>query len=122
MKILATKQLSKWANKNSVSTRDLFLAGEEVLNGDFEANLGGHIIKKRVAINNSGKRSGVRMILFFREGERLIYIHGFKKNEKENITDKELKAFKGLAKIFEAMTDDQISQSIKSGYFIEVKP
>lgn len=122
MKILATKQLSKWAKKNSVSTRDLFLAAEEVVKGDFEANLGGHIIKKRVAINNSGKSSGARMILFFKEGERLIYIHGFKKNEKANITDTELKAFKGLAKIFEVMTENQINQSIKSGYFIEVNP
>ena len=122
MKILATKQLSKWSKKNDVSIEDLFSAAEEVVNGDFEANLGGHIIKKRVAINSGGKSGGARMILFFRARERLIYIHGFKKNEKANITDTELKAFKGLAKIFEVMTEDQINQSIKSGYFIEVKP
>ena len=122
MEILATKQLSKWAKKNGVSTRNLSLAAEEVIKGDFEANLGSHILKKRVAINNVGKSSGARMILFFREGDRLIYIHGFKKNEKANITDTELKAFKGLAKIFEDMTGDQINQSIKSGYLIEVNP
>ena len=88
--------------------------------GIYEADLGGHIIKKRVSVHNRGKRGGIRTIIFYQQGDKLIYIHGFQKNEKENISPDELKAFKNMAKIFEEMTDQQFNRSINSGGFMEL--
>ena len=52
--------------------------------------------------------------------DKLIYVHGFQKNEKEDIRPSELKAFKGMAKIFEEMTDQQFNHAINIGSFVEV--
>ena len=120
MKILTTRHFYKWAKKQKVSLEQLSLAAVEVLNEHYEADLGGHIIKKRVGTHNKGKRGGIRTIIFFCKGDKLIYIHGFQKNEKSNISQSELKMFKGMAKIFDAMTDQQFDLAIKKGSFVKV--
>ena len=120
MRILITKHFYKWAKKQKISPDRLSTAAVEVLNGHYEADLGGHIIKKRVATHNQGKRGGIRAIIFYRKDDKLIYIHGFKKNEKDNISPSELAAFKSMARIFEDMTDKQLNHSIDIGNFMEV--
>jgi hypothetical protein len=72
-------------------------AASEVANGLADA-LGGYVYKKRVALPGRGKRGGARTVLAFRRGSAAFFIYGYPKNERANITDRELVALRRLAK------------------------
>ena len=61
--ILATKTFARWMRKNKVSPDDLVIATEKMADGLIDADLGGHIVKKRVALQGRGKSSGARTIV-----------------------------------------------------------
>jgi hypothetical protein len=100
MKRLMTKHFSKWASKQKISVNKLTRALAELKAGSFEANLGGHIYKKEFGLRGKAKVA-VEEQLFAtkREIDRAIFIYGFAKNEKSNLSKKELYAFKELSKI-----------------------
>jgi hypothetical protein len=60
-------------------------------------DLGGGVIKQRIARPGQGKSGGFRMLIVFRAGTRAIFVHGFAKNEKDNIEKDGLVALKKLA-------------------------
>ncbi|MCK5537392.1 MAG: type II toxin-antitoxin system RelE/ParE family toxin [Bacteroidales bacterium] len=116
-----TKHFSKWVAKQKISTNELLKTLEELENGGFEANLGGHIFKKRIRFQGKGKSGSGRTIICYEQDEKMVFIHGFSKNEKSNLTPKELIAFKEFAKILLALSPNAVNIAIKSGDFIEVK-
>ncbi len=104
-----TKHFSKWAFKHKISDNELISALKEIQAGHFEANLGGHIYKKRIRFEGQGKRGGGRTIICYKKDDRAIFVHGFAKNEKSNLSKKELNAFKELSKILLRMSIEQLS-------------
>lgn len=94
----------------------------EVVAGNFDASLGGHIYKKRIRFKGKGKSGSGRTIVCYKKGKIAIFIHGFAKNEKSNLTKKELIAFKTFSNILLTMTPEKIKTAIKDGIFIEVEP
>jgi len=82
----------------------------------------GRIYKKRLRFEGRGKRSSGRTIIYYKKEDRAIFIHGFAKNDKSNLSRQELNAFKELAKILLGLSDTDIAIAIKNGDFIEVKP
>jgi hypothetical protein len=116
-----TKHFAKWAEKHKILEDEIFLVLKEVQNGNFEANLGGHIYKKRIRFSGQGKSSSGRTIVCYKKGDRAILIHGFAKNEKPNISKKELQAFKEFAKILLGFSRKEIELAIINGVLIEVK-
>ena len=115
-----TREFFKWADKQSVTVADLAKVLDEVEGGNFEADLGGHVLKKRVRLQGQGKRGGGRTIICFMKDDRAIFVHGYAKNQKANINKKELEAFKRVAEILLSLPHDQIENSLKTGTFIEV--
>ena len=85
-----------------------------------EADLGGHILKKRIRFQGKGKSKSGRTIICYRKDDRAIFIHGFAKNEKSNLSPKELKAFRELSKIFLELSIKQLNIAVKNGDFVEV--
>lgn len=115
-----TKSFSKWATKQNIPNEELTKAIQEIESGNFEANLGGHILKKRIRFQGKGKSGSGRTIVCYKREDRVIFVHGFAKNEKSNLTLKELNAFKELAKILLDLSPEQLSIAIENGDFIEV--
>jgi hypothetical protein len=72
-------------------------AVEETGLGLVDADLGGGVLKKRLALPGRGKRGGVRVLIATNRGERWFFMFGFEKNERDNITQGELEALKKLA-------------------------
>lgn len=120
MKKLITKSFSKWATKQNIPHEELAKAILEIESGNFEANLGGHILKKRIRFQGKGKSGSGRTIVCYKREDRVIFIHGFTKNEKSNLTTKELNAFKELTKILLSLSSEQLCIAIENGDFIEV--
>jgi hypothetical protein len=114
------KTFSKWAADQDISIDDLTQALEEVDKGLFEACLGGKIIKKRIRFAGQGKSKSGRTIICYQKDSMAIFVHGFAKNEKANLSPKELEVFKELAKILFSYSEADIHKAIANGVLIEV--
>jgi len=88
--------------------------------GLIDARLGGHVIKKRVALPGRGKRGGSRTLVVYQQADKAFFVYGFAKNERANISDKELKALKLLAAELLGYTKPVLVKAIKAGELIEV--
>lgn len=89
VRVLLDVEFDKWAQKAGLSYDSIRQAAKEIDRGLVDARLGGFLVKKRVARENEGKRGGYRTIVAHREGDRMIFLFGFAKNEADNITKKE---------------------------------
>ncbi len=121
MQVYKSKWFSKWADKEDLTDRDLSSAVQEMAIGLIDADLGGHVMKKRVALQGQGKSGGARTLLAFKLGDKAFFIFGFAKNQQDNISPKELKALKVLAKQVLSYTSAQLKVALNAGEFIEVK-
>ena len=121
MHIYKTRQFDKWADKEGLTDQALKAAVTEIDSGLIDADLGGHVIKKRVALPGRGKSGGARTLLAYRLGDRAVFLYGFAKNERDNIDDRELKALKQLAAFQLGLTAKQIAAALAAGKLIEVK-
>jgi len=120
MQILTTKHFGKWAKKNSLNNTTLKQAAKEVIDSNVDAELGSCLFKKRIGIHNRGKRGGARTIVFYQVKSKVIFVHGFLKSEKDNLSTKEFKAFKSIANVFLSMTKSQFEIAIKNSDFEEL--
>ena len=121
MKKLMTRHFSRWAAKQKIPKHKLDNALTEIVDGNFEANLGGYLYKKRIRFEGQGKSGGGRTIVCYKKGDRAIFIHGFAKNEKSNLSKKELIAFKELSKILLRLSPEEMAIAIENKDLIEVK-
>lgn len=86
-----------------------------------DADLGGGIIKQRIARKGFGKSGGFRVIIVFRIAALAIFVHGFAKNDVENIGSVELRALKKLASEMLAYRPKELAEAVASGTLLEVK-
>jgi hypothetical protein len=90
--------------------------------GTVDADLGGNVIKQRIARPGQGKSGGYRTIIIFRRGDKAFFVYGYAKSERDNLDQGETDAFKKAAKELLALSDEQIQQLIESGALTEIKP
>jgi hypothetical protein len=121
MRIFKSKWFNNWAEKEGLMDKFLKKAITEMENGLNDGDLGGHVYKKRAAIQGQGKRGGLRTIVALKVENKSFFIFGFAKNQKVNIDTKELKALKLMAKDLLSYSDQQLKQAIKASELIEVK-
>lgn len=121
MRAFKIKRFHRWAKQESLADNALLQASSEIEKGLVDANLGGNIYKKRVALASKGKRSGARTIVAFRRGDNAFFVYGFAKNKRANISDKELKALKQLATYLFSLTDEGLKKAVLAGEITEVK-
>ncbi len=88
--------------------------------GLIDADLGGHVVKKRVAIPGQGKRGGIRTLVATRWTRRWFFVYGFRKNERENVTEAELKALRELAKELLSLEDRGLIRALAAGEIVEI--
>ena len=88
--------------------------------GHIDADLGGGIIKQRVARLGKGKSGGYRTIVACRVGDRAVFLHGFSKSDRANIDDADLERLKSAAKQVLSWDEAQVATQLKSGAWIEI--
>jgi hypothetical protein len=120
MRVFKTKWFNKWMLKEGLTNKDLILAVEEIEKGLIDANLGGNVYKKRVAKAGQGKSGSTRTIIAFRIEDKAFFIYGFAKNDKDNITNKELEAFKILSNDVLNYSDEKITRLLLTKELVEV--
>lgn len=93
---------------------------EQVESGLIDADLGGGVYKQRVARPGKGKSGGFRTILLMRAGELILFVDGFAKSERDNITTEELLAFRMVAKGL--LYDKQkLAEAVERKVLVEIK-
>ncbi|MCA3729097.1 MAG: type II toxin-antitoxin system RelE/ParE family toxin [Phenylobacterium sp.] len=120
MSVYKTREFSRFARKADLKSADLLDAAQAVASGQWDADLGGGVFKQRIARDGGGKSGGFRTIILFKVGGHSFFVHGFAKNEKANISPKELKALKALAATFLALDLSAIETAKSAGEIAEV--
>lgn len=90
--IFKRKDFAKWQVGEKLLDAVLCKAVQEMESGLIDADLGGALYKKRVARPGGGKSGGYRTLLSARIDDRYVFLHGFPKSDKANITQGEKKA------------------------------
>ena len=119
-KIFKTKLFSRWAKKAGLTNEALAGAVAEMSAGLVDVDLGGGVVKKRVAQPGQGKRGSTRTLLATNFNDRWFFIFGFEKNERNNITNKELVALKLLSGDLLALNDAQLAEALVAKKLFEV--
>ena len=120
-RIFKNKPFARFARKNDIADPALCEAIQDAEQGLIGANLGGGVIKQRIARAGSGKSGGFRTLILFKIRELAIFIHGFAKNDVENIRPDELAALKKLASEMLAYRGEALEKAVASGTLMEVK-
>ncbi len=92
----------------------------EIAAGLYEADLGGGLIKKRIARPGKGKSGGFRTLLATNQGDLWIFVYGFAKNERSNIDRDEEKQLKELAADLLSLDPEGIELFKDEGKLFEV--
>jgi hypothetical protein len=120
-RLFKTRWFERFARKQKIGDAALVDAVGRAEKGQVDADLGGEVIKQRIARPGQGKSGGYRTIVFFRRGERAVFAYGFAKSDRANIDADEEKQFTEAARHVLLLTDEQIEELLKNGDFVEVR-
>lgn len=120
MVIFKTRWFDRWARKQGLTTSSLCTAVREMTAGLYEADLGGGLLKKRIARPGQGKSGGFRTLVATNKGTRWIFVFGFPKNERSNIDKDEEEALKKLAAHLLSLTAQALGKAQREGEMMEV--
>ncbi len=121
MRAYMNRWFAKFAAREKMSAASLIEAVVRAEAGLIDVDLGGGLIKQRIARAGGGRSSGYRSLIIFRSEDRAVFVFGFAKNLKGNLDAAELKAFRAAAKIVLGLTQEQIDDELRHERLIKVK-
>jgi hypothetical protein len=120
VRLFKNKWFVRFATAEDIDDATLCKAIESAEKGLIDADLGGGIIKLRIAREGEGVSGGFRSIVVYRRGKRAFFVFGFAKKRTANIKTDELRAFRKLAREMLALNDRQIQEMKKTMALTEV--
>ena len=122
VRVFKTKLFTKFARRERILDASLMQAIERARQGLVDVDLGGGVIKQRVARQGQGRSGGYRTLIAFRFGDFAVFLFGFAKNEMDNIDDKQLASLQETAGYWLAADAARLEQALKDGILIEARP
>ncbi|MFI5400027.1 MAG: type II toxin-antitoxin system RelE/ParE family toxin [SAR324 cluster bacterium] len=107
--------------KTDLTNAALVQAVREMEQGLIDANLGGGILKKRVALPGRGKRGSARTLVASQLDDRWFFLFGFEKNERDDITHQELQASRQYASELFKLAPAALEMAVASGELEEIR-
>ena len=114
--------LGRFARRERITDASLLEVIERAERGIIDADLGGGLIKQRVARPGQGRSGGYRMIVVYRTKDRAVFLYGFAKNDRENIEAAELEDLRLIAADFLAANDEGFERIIAQEDLQEITP
>ena len=121
IRIYKLKWFKRWANKEGLSDSLIKLAVAEMLEGLVDADLGANVYKKRIPLLGQGKSGSLRPLIAFQVDNKAFFIYGFSKSARSNVSVKEMKSLKLLAKELLNYSEEKLKKAIDSGSVEEVR-
>ncbi len=112
-RVFRTSWFSKAAKKAHIFDEELCTAIQQVMLGRAD-DLGGGVFKKRLNKNEH------RSIILAKGGHRWVFAYLFAKKDRANISEKELRAFRETAKLYEGFTEQEIDQLLQDDELKEI--
>jgi hypothetical protein len=120
VQIFKTKWLARFARRAGIADHSLREAIERAGRGTIDADLGGGIIKQRVARSGQGRSGGYRMLIACRAGSCAVFLYAFAKSERENIDPDELLTLREIGATWLAADSRRIAHALEEGILQEV--
>ena len=120
MRLYKTKWFVRYARQERIEDQSLRDAIERAERGLVDADLGSGIIKQRVARPGEGRSGGYRLLIAYRSGNLAVFLYGFAKNERDNITADELATLQEIGAAWIAAKKERIENAIKEGLLKEI--
>jgi hypothetical protein len=111
----------RFARAQKISDDTLREAIMRAESGQVDADLGGGVLKQRIARTGRGKSKGYRTIILLRERYRAFFVYGFTKSDRDNIRKDEEEQFKKMAKHVLGISEAQLDILIANGQIEEVE-
>lgn len=121
MRIFKSAWFERFARKQKISDQVLAETVRLAEEGLIDANLGGGVIKQRIARPGQGKSGGYRTIILYQMEQRAFFVYGFAKSERDNIDPDEEATFKKAAKHVLGLSDQHLAKLLARGRFSEIK-
>jgi hypothetical protein len=98
LRVFKAKGFARFARSERISDASLRGAVRQAERGLIDADLGGGVIKQKVARPGQGKSGGYRVLIAYRAKVRSVFLFGFAKSARDNIGDDELASLQEVAK------------------------
>jgi hypothetical protein len=120
LRAFKTRWFARFARRENIADEALRQAIERAERGLIDADLGGGLVKLRVARPGKGKSGGYRMIVAYRTHDRAIFLFGFAKSRQENLDSDQLRTARTVAAYMLAADRDQLKTAIVEGEIQEI--
>lgn len=121
MRIFKNAWFEQFARKQNILDKAMAQAIERAEQGLIDADLGGGVIKQRVARPGQGKSGGFRTVILYRTTERAFFVYGFAKSDRDNIDEDDEGQFRKAAGYVLGLSDEQLALLIGKAQFSEVR-
>ncbi len=121
MPVYKLKTFARFARDERIESARLIDAIQRASDGLVDADLGGGLIKQRVARQGHGRRGGYRVLIAFHSKDFSVFLYGFAKSQRENLEPKELRVVQQLAAKWLGANAQEIRQALAGGQLIEVE-
>jgi len=120
MRVFLTKWMARFVRREGIGSSSLCEAIARAERGLIDADLGGGLIKQRVARAGKGRSGGYRTLMAYRRGDRAFFILGFAKNERANIGPDELRTAREIGAILMATPGAVLADRVADGDLEEI--
>ncbi len=120
MRVFKTRSFARFARQEMIRDDALAKAIRQAEAGLIDAQLGGGLIKLRIARPGAGKSGGYRTLIAYQAKSRAVFLFGFAKNERENIDTDQLDELKEFASGFLRQNDSDFDDDIAQGRLQEI--
>ncbi len=121
MQTFKTKAFARFASHEGLEDAELCEAIDRARRGLIDADLGGGVIKQRIARKGGGRSGGFRTIMLLRKGELAFFVYGFAKSDRNNLRRDELTTYRLLADEYLSLDQAGLAAAQSIGAIIEVK-
>ena len=119
-RVFKTRSFGRWMRKTDLTDRVLCDAVAEMARGLIDADLGGGVVKKRVALPGRGKSGGARMLVATNKDNRWFFMFGFEKKDQANVSAKELEALQAIAADLFILSSTQLDAHVEDAALLEI--
>jgi hypothetical protein len=120
VRVFKVKVFTRFQRRERMRDEALAKAVRDAESGLIDADLGGGLIKQRVARPGQGKRGGYRTVIAWRMRDRSVFLFGFAKNAKADLKPDELADLARIGARWQSASDDQIETAIAADELNEV--
>ena len=120
MLVVMLRSFARWLRSEQLDGAVINDLVERLERGLIDADLGGGLVKQRIARPGQGRSGGFRTILAYRSGDRIVLFFGYAKSRRANLSKHELQTYRLLAASYLALSLDGLRKAVRTGELIEV--